>query len=70
MLDPRELEEVAAAFGVADAQVRRDHLISHILAAVADLALTITFFGKTVCAVAGVVRRDEDDRVGRPPRRA
>jgi hypothetical protein len=38
VLDPRELAEVAAAFGVSDAQVRRDHLISHILAGMADVA--------------------------------
>lgn len=50
MLDPRELAEVAAAFGVADEQVRRDHLISHVLAAVADLGQPITFFGGTALA--------------------
>jgi predicted nucleotidyltransferase component of viral defense system len=50
MLDPRELAQVAAAFGVSDAQVRRDHLISHILAALANLALSVTFFGGTALA--------------------
>ena len=50
MLDPRELAEVAAAFGVADEQVRRDHLISHVLTAVADLGQPITFFGGTALA--------------------
>lgn len=33
MLDPRELQEIAARFGVDESQVRRDHLISHLLAA-------------------------------------
>ena len=50
MLDPRELAEVAAAFGASDAQVRRDHLISHLLAAMADLAPAVTFFGGTALA--------------------
>jgi hypothetical protein len=47
MLEPDELADVAAAFGVADEQVRRDHLISHILAAVAPLNLAFVFFGGT-----------------------
>lgn len=33
MLDPHELQEIAARFGVDEHQVRRDHLISHLLAA-------------------------------------
>lgn len=33
MLDPGEAREVAGRFGVALAQVRRDHLVSHLLAA-------------------------------------
>jgi hypothetical protein len=32
MLDQNELADVAASFGVDEPQVRRDHLISHILA--------------------------------------
>ncbi|MDN5856811.1 MAG: nucleotidyl transferase AbiEii/AbiGii toxin family protein [Actinomycetia bacterium] len=32
MLDPAELQRVAAAFGVSEPQVQRDHLISHLLA--------------------------------------
>jgi hypothetical protein len=31
MLAPAELAAVAESFGVSDAQVRRDHLISHLL---------------------------------------
>ena len=50
MLDPGELADVAAAFGVADEQVRRDHLISHVLAGLADLVRPIVFFGGTALA--------------------
>ncbi len=37
-------------FGVAEAQVRRDHLISHILTALAALDVPIVFFGGTALA--------------------
>ncbi len=48
ILDPGELEAVRAEFGVADIQVRRDHLISHALAAIASIdAAEIEFFGGT-----------------------
>jgi len=50
MLESHELADVAASFGVADEQVRRDHLISHILAAVARLNLPLVFFGGTALA--------------------
>jgi hypothetical protein len=33
MLDPAEAAAVAGEFGVTDEQVRRDHLLSHLLAA-------------------------------------
>lgn len=36
MLDPQEEAAIAEQFGVARAQVRRDHLISHLLAAISD----------------------------------
>lgn len=47
--DPAEAAAVAADFGVGAAQVERDHLISHVLAALArdDLAARLTFFGGT-----------------------
>ncbi|SDK20306.1 hypothetical protein SAMN04487820_105216 [Actinopolyspora mzabensis] len=46
MLDPQEEAAVAEQFGVARAQVRRDHLISHLLAAISDrLADEVLFFG-------------------------
>lgn len=50
MLDGEELADVAAAFGVDETQVRRDHLVSHILNALATLDLPVTFFGGTALA--------------------
>lgn len=51
MLDPAEAAAVAAAFGVADAQVRRDHLLSHLLAALSSAAPdAVVFFGGTALA--------------------
>ncbi|MGP4021228.1 nucleotidyl transferase AbiEii/AbiGii toxin family protein [Saccharopolyspora sp. 5N708] len=48
MLDPDEEQAVAEQFGVARAQVRRDHLISHLLAALSQhLAEQVLFFGDT-----------------------
>jgi predicted nucleotidyltransferase component of viral defense system len=47
MLDPGELAAVAASFGVDDTQVIRDHLISHVLHALEQLAQPVTFFGGT-----------------------
>jgi predicted nucleotidyltransferase component of viral defense system len=76
VLDPRELAEVAATFGVSDAQVRRDHLISHLLVAMADLALPITFFGGTALARTHLsdpdagARLSEDIDLYSPQRRA
>jgi predicted nucleotidyltransferase component of viral defense system len=50
VIDPVELADVAAAFGVADTQVRHDRLISHALSAIAGLGLPLTFFGGTALA--------------------
>ena len=51
MLDPVEGAEVAVMFGVADEQVRRDHLISHLLAALArHLPDAVVLFGGTALA--------------------
>jgi hypothetical protein len=48
MLDPRDLRATAATFGVAESQVRRDHLIGHTLAALADLDIPdLVFIGGT-----------------------
>jgi hypothetical protein len=50
LLDGDELADVAAAFGVDETQVRRDHLVSHILNALATLDVPVTFFGGTALA--------------------
>lgn len=48
MLDADEEAAIAESFGVARPQVRRDHLISHLLAALsANAADQVTFFGGT-----------------------
>jgi predicted nucleotidyltransferase component of viral defense system len=51
MLDPDELADVGDAFGVDDAQVQRDHLISHLLHALSTLDIDgLLFFGGTALA--------------------
>jgi hypothetical protein len=50
VLDPAELRAVAERFGVGEAQVRRDHLVSHVLAALPALAPGVVFFGGTALA--------------------
>lgn len=50
MLDQQELAHTADAFGVTEAQVRRDHLISHVLLAITELRLPVVFFGGTSLA--------------------
>lgn len=49
MIDEDEIATVARQFGVPESQVRRDHLISHALVALADswAAGRVTFFGGT-----------------------
>lgn len=47
MIDAAELEEWAQRFGVSEAQVRRDHFISHLLRALGDLHPGTRFFGGT-----------------------
>lgn len=47
MLDRAEATAVAQRFGVAPNQIRRDHLISHLLAALVPLADNLIFFGGT-----------------------
>ena len=49
-LDDGEAAAAAAEFGVALEQVRRDHLISVVLAALAPLAGELVFFGGTALA--------------------
>jgi predicted nucleotidyltransferase component of viral defense system len=53
VLDPLEAARVAGEFGVALDQVRRDHFLSHLLAAVAAAPYAterLTFFGGTALA--------------------
>lgn len=51
MLDVAEAAAVADQFGVADEQVRRDHLISHLLAVLsARVSDAVVFFGGTALA--------------------
>ncbi|MEZ5230911.1 MAG: nucleotidyl transferase AbiEii/AbiGii toxin family protein [Acidimicrobiales bacterium] len=49
MIDRTEIEAVAGRFGAPDTQIIRDHLISHVLAAIADWPDRdrVTFFGGT-----------------------
>lgn len=49
MIDEDEIAAVARQFGVPESQVRRDHLISHALAALTDSPADgrVTFFGGT-----------------------
>lgn len=48
LLSDAELRDVSERFGVAESQVRRDHVISHVLAAIADeVAEDVVFFGGT-----------------------
>lgn len=62
--DPVEVAVVAEQFGVAAAQVERDHLISHVLAALArsDVADRLTFFGGTALSrtLLPLLRLSED----------
>lgn len=50
MLDSADLAQVSGEFGVAEAQVLRDHFISHVLSALATMDLPIVFFGGTALA--------------------
>lgn len=51
MLHPEELAAVAEEFGVSDEQVRRDHLLSHLLSVLSERAADdVVFFGGTALA--------------------
>jgi len=56
-LQPADLAEVMGRFGVAEQQVRRDHAISHILAALSSHQDEVIFFGGT--ALSRTHLRDE-----------
>jgi hypothetical protein len=72
MLDPDQAAQVAAQFGVSDLQVRRDHLISHLLAVLGrHFGDDLVFFGGTALARTHLPdgRLSEDiDLVTIPPR--
>lgn len=74
VLDDDELQEVATQFGVGEAQVRRDHVISHALAAISVLGLDdLVFFGGTALSRTHLhaLRLSEDiDLLTAEPRRA
>lgn len=67
-----ELERVASQFGAGIEQVRRDHLISHVLAAIADISTDdLVFFGGTALSRTHLAdaRLSEDiDLIARIPR--
>jgi hypothetical protein len=71
-LSASELSREARRFGVADEQVRRDHLISHLLAALSKrCADDVIFFGGTALSRTHLVhaRMSEDiDLIARGPR--
>lgn len=73
MLDPGEAAAVAEEFGVSDEQVRRDHLLSHLLGALARrLPREVVFFGGTALARTHLPhgRLSEDLDLLAVPRRA
>jgi predicted nucleotidyltransferase component of viral defense system len=73
MLDPAEAAAVAEEFGVTDEQVRRDHLLSHLLAVLSSqLPDAVVFFGGTALARTHLPhgRLSEDLDLYALPRRA
>lgn len=73
MLDPDEAAAVAEQFGVADEQVRRDHLLSHLLGVLSRrLSDAVVFFGGTALARTHLPhgRLSEDLDLYAVPRRA
>lgn len=67
MLDPDQLHGLAETFGVDESQVVRDHLISHLLAAIStEAAEQIVFFGGTALARSLIPdgRLSEDIKLG------
>lgn len=63
MLDPTESATVASAFGVAEAQVERDHLISHVLHALAAVDAPVVFFGGTALARTHLAANERGGRL-------
>ena len=50
MPGPEELAATSALYGVAEEQVRRDHLIGHVPASIAAASADVVFFGGTALA--------------------
>ena len=74
MLEQDELTQVARAFGVSPTQVRRDHLISHLLHSLAESPSreTVGFYGGTALArtyLPGVRMSEDIDLWASDPRR-
>lgn len=73
MLNPSEARAVAEQFGVSAGQVARDHLISHLLAAISTHAAdAVTFFGGTPLArtlLPGNRLSEDIDLIARDTRR-
>jgi hypothetical protein len=59
-LDPVDIERVRVEFGVADEQIRRDHAISHVLAALSTMPESedLIFFAERPCLVRTCRRYD------------
>ena len=64
MLDPRESQKVQNLFSANEAQVSRDHAISHVLAALQGISTDLVFFGGTALSrtflTAGRLSEDID----------
>ena len=63
MLDHDELREISGAFGVGDDQIRRDHLISHVLASLMTLTPDVLFVGGTALARTHLADADAGGRL-------
>ncbi|MGW2232208.1 nucleotidyl transferase AbiEii/AbiGii toxin family protein [Streptomyces formicae] len=50
MLSRHDLTGVTAEYGAAENQIRRDHFISHVLRALAEVDVPLVFFGGTALA--------------------
>lgn len=72
MLDPRERQKVQRLFSANEAQVIRDHAISHVLAAMQGINTELIFFGGTALSrtFLRMGRLSEDIDLYSPDRRA
>ena len=72
MLDPRDSQKVKNLFNANEAQVSRDHAISHVLAALQGINTELVFFGGTALSRTFLTmgRLSEDIDLYSPDRRA